>query len=297
MSQIHITPITPQLQTDADTAITSFSGGERHIQLSATLRSNIANPTCLGCNVLAQPHSASDLIDLLLTENALRHLKPELQLHLTLPYLPYARQDRVCAEGQAFSLEVLAQMLAINPKQYIVTWDVHSNVAKQLIPNLINIEAPTIIATCAPLVDLLNDENAVLICPDKGAIERCNELNKSLATALPIAYCTKIRDPSTGHISSTHVELPSNMQNLNGKTAIISDDICDGGMTFIGIAKALRALGCEHIALYVTHGIFSKGLSVFDGLIDQIFTTTSFEQIAHDKLTVIDFQTNLKELS
>ena len=87
------------------------------------------------------------------------------------------------------------------------------------------------------------------------------------------------------------------MPNLKGKIAIISDDICDGGMTFIGIAKALRALNCEHIVLYVTHGIFSKGLSVFDGLIDQIFTTTSFKQTPHDKLTVIDFQTNLKEIA
>jgi ribose-phosphate pyrophosphokinase len=235
-------------------------------------------------------------MDMLLTENALRHANPKCAFNLVIPYLPYSRQDRVCADGQAFSLEVMAQLLAIHPKKNVVTWDVHSNVAKQLIPNLINIEAPEIIATCAPLVDLLNDESAVLICPDNGAIERCNQLNDSLATALPIAYCTKIRDPNTGHISSTYVELPSNMQNLNGKTAIISDDICDGGMTFIGIAKALRALGCEHIVLYVTHGIFSKGLSVFDGLIDQIFTTTSFKQTPHDKLTVIDFQTNLKEL-
>jgi ribose-phosphate pyrophosphokinase len=58
---------------------------------------------------------------------------------LELAYLPYARQDRVCAVGQAFSLQLIASILAIHPKEQVVVWDVHSPVAKELIPQLVNI--------------------------------------------------------------------------------------------------------------------------------------------------------------
>lgn len=96
------------------------------------------------------------------------------------------------------------------------------------------------------------------------------------------------RDPVTGKIQNSHV----NATDLSGKTAVITDDICDGGATFIGIAEELKKLNCQHVVLYVTHGIFSKGLAVFDGKVDRIFTTDSFPQIANEKLSVIHFDSN-----
>ena len=54
------------------------------------------------------------------------------------------------------------------------------------------------------------------------------------------------------------------------------DDICDGGRTFIELAKALKVDGPRSVWLYVTHGIFSQGFGVFAG----IFTTDSFESDA-----------------
>jgi ribose-phosphate pyrophosphokinase len=99
-------------------------------------------------------------------------------------------------------------------------------------------------------------------------------------------HCEKQRDPSTGKISTTTVNSP----DLTGKTAVITDDICDGGATFIGIAKQLRSLNCQNIILYVTHGIFSKGLIVFDGLIDQVFTSSSLVQVEPTQLNIINFQ-------
>ncbi len=77
--------------------------------------------------------------------------------------------------------------------------------------------------------------------------------------------------------------------DLSGLTAVITDDICDGGATFIGIAKELRRLNCHKVVLYVTHGIFSKGTEVFDGLLDQLFTSDSFPQQPSDKISVIAF--------
>ncbi|MCZ4141643.1 ribose-phosphate pyrophosphokinase, partial [Escherichia coli] len=93
------------------------------------------------------------------------------------------------------------------------------------------------------------------------------------------------RDPVTGKILGTHVHAT----DLSGLTAVITDDICDGGATFIGIAKELRRLNCHKVVLYVTHGIFSKGIEVFNGLLDQLFTSDSFPQQPSDKISVIAF--------
>jgi ribose-phosphate pyrophosphokinase len=264
-------------QTVAATFL-QFPGGERHVQVEA--------PKDLGLvqtiNLRANLNSSNDIMDYLLLENALFKLKPDLKIDLELPYLPYARQDRVCSTGQAFSLELMAKLLLLNPKNSIKVWDCHSQVGLNL-TGAINIAPEKIIANSPQLLNELNHENAVLIVPDKGAIKRCSEIANAIGIKQMIT-CEKVRNPATGKISHTTVLA----DDLTGKTAIITDDICDGGMTFIGIANALKKVNTKRILLYVTHGIFSKGINVFDGLIDHIYTTDSFPQTSNEKLTVIN---------
>jgi len=91
----------------------------------------------------------------------------------------------------------------------------------------------------------------------------------------------KDRDVKTGNITRTSIT-----PIVHGGNAIIVDDICDGGRTFIELAKCLKP-ACDKVYLYVTHGIFSKGLDVFDGLIDHIWTANSFLTETDPRLTVI----------
>ena len=128
---------------------------------------------------------------------------------------------------------------------------------------------------------------SVLVCPDKGALSRCADLQQQLDIR-QMVNCEKRRDPATGKITHTDVLV----DDLTGKTAVITDDICDGGYTFIKIAEQLKVKNVERVVLYVTHGIFSKGLGVFDGLIDSIFTTNSFLNKQAGQLTVIDYEHN-----
>lgn len=61
------------------------------------------------------------------------------------------------------------------------------------------------------------------------------------------------------------------------KDYIIIDDICDGGATFINIAKEIKkAYSCNHIYLIVTHGIFSKGFYELCDYFDGIYCTNSY---------------------
>ena len=67
--------------------------------------------------------------------------------------------------------------------------------------------------------------------------------------------------------------------DVTGKSVLIADDICDGGRTFIELAKVLKERGAAHIHLHVTHGIFSKGKAVFEGLIDTVTSTYDYEEM------------------
>lgn len=267
-------------QEALDITFLTFSGGERHVQLAETSLLSI-NQIDLECRI----QNTTDVMDLLLLVNALRHkFSIDLMINLTIPYMPYARQDRVCAPGQAFSLEVFAGILNSTACNSVTVWDCHSQVGIDL-TQAQNITPENIIATSPKLVSLLTAESSVLVCPDNGAKVRCEAI-KSFFSLPYMIQCEKKRDPSTGKITHTEV----GVESLKGKTAVITDDICDGGFTFIKIAEQLKAKGAEKVVLYVTHGIFSKGIEVFDGLIDEIYTSNSFEKVFNNtKLNVINY--------
>ncbi len=277
-----------------------FSGGERHVQFDeATL--NSLHGTVF---IRARISCSNDLMDYLLLENIL--LNQNLTINLEIPYFPYARQDRVCAVGQAFSLDVITRLLSINANQKagagkqgkVTVWDCHSDVTTALLSantsftEVMNISPLEIIQQSTELCSLLKDEKAVLICPDKGAKVRtqmiADGINQKRQQPITTIQCDKKRDPASGKILGLEVHAT----DLSGLTAIITDDICDGGATFIEIAKELRQLNCSKIVLYVTHGIFSKGTEVFDGLIDQIFTSDSLLQQPTNNVSVIAFASN-----
>lgn len=260
----------------------NFSAGEVHIQLEQLPKQQ---PKQL--YLRAEIFSSDDLIALLLTHNALlNHYKKSLNLHLEIPYFPYARQDRICASGQSFSLEVMAKLINdLSPKSLTV-WDAHSPVT-QTLTQAINISQPDIIGQSIPLLHYLQQENAVLVCPDKGAQDKCLVV-KDRFSIKSMIKAKKTRDPTTGIITDTQLMCG----DLSGKTAIIIDDICDGGRTFIEIAKRLQQKQVERVILYVSHGIFSKGVDVFNGLIDEIFTTNSLPQAQNARVHVIAYDGN-----
>jgi len=175
----------------------------------------------------------------------------------------------------------------MNNVNKMVIWDCHSTVGIDL-TGAKNVPAEDIIKADPALSTAIMDLNSVVICPDKGAVQRTRAIVNAFEKDFqpePIVYCEKVRDPATGQITHTDIKVDS----LEGRTAIITDDICDGGYTFIKVAEQLRAKGASKVILFVTHGIFSKGLDVFDGLIDHVFTTDSFEHAPDKRLTVIPY--------
>lgn len=223
-------------------------------------------------NVKAILKSSDDIMKLLMVADAIKREGGEIY-KLEIPYLPYARQDRVCNPGEALSFKVFADLINGIGAVRVIGWDVHNpTLAGAIINNYEDISQTEILE---PYRDLFK---GVTVCaPDGGAMKKAFDVSQMLNA--PLITANKIRNIRTGEIEKTEVNqyVPYDV--------LIVDDICDGGRTFIELAKVLRAKGATRVELYVTHGIFSKGLEVFDGLIDNIYTTNSYCEIVPAKIS------------
>ncbi len=93
---------------------------------------------------------------------------------------------------------------------------------------------------------------------------------------------------ATGQILSTTCDT----EDFEGRDLYIVDDICDGGGTFVLLADELRKRNCGKINLIVSHAILSKGMEALPN-IDHVYTTDSFQDLSHPKLTQIKLCNNI----
>jgi ribose-phosphate pyrophosphokinase len=233
-----------------------FSGGEIHLRLDAFKLSDTVQVTALLTD-------SREIMKLLLTINAIRNLSPLTSIHLTLPYFPYARQDRVCNPGEAFGAQVVANLINSLDCASVRIIDPHSNVTLSLVRNAQVIAWPDLISGTS-LESFIKKNKLSLVAPDAGAKEKTAHLAQHLG--LPFFVASKKRDPATGKILAS--EIHENISELN---LLIVDDICDGGQTFISLAEQLKKQGAQNLYLYVTHGIFSKGFEALTKNFKKIF--------------------------
>lgn len=212
--------------------------------------------------------SADSLMELILERNC-HGLQSGVALDLF--YMPYARQDRVFNYGDVHGLKVFAGLLNQLNFSRITSWDTHSPACELLINNLRVV--PQHVFTELIRADIMASVDAI-VSPDMGAVKKATESAYRLGKPLIIAH--KTRDMTTGELTSCKILNP----NPEHKTYLIVDDLCDGGGTFITLAKHLKAQGAEKIYLYVTHGLFSRGFDVFRGVIDTVIYTNSLEENA-----------------
>lgn len=200
-----------------------------------------------------------------------------------IPYLPFARQDRVMNVGEPLSLKVIADIINLQGYKEVWLFDPHSEVSLALIDN-------SKVYTNHNFVEqvLRVQKDYLIVSPDAGAYKKIFKLCQHLNYKDEIVLCNKTRDVTTGNITSVFCPV----EDFRGKDLYIVDDICDGGGTFILLARELRKRNCGTINLIVTHGIFSKGVEALEN-IDHIYTTDSFQDLPNTlKLT----QVKLKDI-
>lgn len=181
---------------------------------------------------------------------------------LDIPFLPYARQDKLVSNEATFALKTFGKLLNSLKFDTVYSLDPHNLAAtKECINNFETYYPYTALRRVA-----MRKYVDVIVYPDIGAY---NRYSKIYDFAIPVLKADKIRNQTTGAIEGLTIDATA----YAGKTALIVDDICDGGRTFIELASALKRDGVKSVILFVTHGIFSKGVSCLrEAGIDAIFT-------------------------
>ena len=184
---------------------------------------------------------------------------------LKLKYLPYGRQDKEVSNSATFALRTFASLLNTLGFEEIIIVDPHSEIAIDLI---VHSRAQYPKESIHKIIDM---GLCTLACyPDKGARTKYTRVYADIIGSCHV-YGEKVRDQLTGNI--TNYELITGQYNVVGEKILIIDDICDGGMTFKILAKDLLAAGATEVNLFVTHGIFSRGLkTLHESGINRIFT-------------------------
>jgi len=233
--------------------------------------------------------------DLFLVAQA-KAIHPELKC-LHIDYMLGARCDRRFSPGEAEDLKIVCDFINSMGWESVLVTKPHSHRTIELLKNAYAYD-PTQRLLDAFKQDTKRGTKICYVSPDQGASTWINELRVS-----PIIQGSKKRDPATGAVAGvTFVkeaywtpfmgkEQSKMVDSLDGREDhdfCIIDDLCDGGGTFITIAKEIKLRYPKAMVyLIVTHAIFSKGFQPLEGWIDHIYCTNSFSEVNNKLVTQI----------
>jgi len=269
-----------------------FKGGEPHIKIKSHY--NKPQDVMITCRV----NNMNDLGMLMVAHDALMQTGWVDKYYLLIPYFPGARQDRRMVKGEPLTVKVYTDIINAMEFFSVVIFDPHSDVTPALIDNVIVtdnhyfakhcIREITSITPTSPSDFNMWGKEFHLVSPDAGANKKVGKLATFLG-ADSIIKCDKTRNVKDGSISGFEVY----SDDLEGREAIIIDDICDGGGTFVGLAEELKKKNAGKLHLIVSHGLFSKGFEKLERAFETIWYTDSIFT-DHDFFT--DFYMNEKRL-
>jgi ribose-phosphate pyrophosphokinase len=242
--------------------------------------------------------SSDDLIAMFMAIDAYEYDAAKDIRSITIPYLPYARQDRVATKGDPFAIGVLASLIASAGITHVKTIDVHSEKSIAAFYSAgIFLESVSPVKYIEKYLERIHVslDKVAFIAPDKGAHEKTQRYCSALDVDKAI-QCGKTRSPIDGSLMGFFVDNDFSVSKerliKEGVTdLVIVDDICDGAGTFLGVADTIRkAYPLQYrIHLWTTHGIYSKGLDIIAEKFDTIGSTNSFiHNLTHPSLITIE---------
>jgi len=185
------------------------------------------------------------LVEMLLTLAALREHGAR-SITAVVPYLAYARQDRVFQSGEGTSAAAVLKLIAQFADRF-VTVDPHK---EHVLPffgtRALDVSAIRLIAD--HLVEVGPD---LVLAPDKGALDRAEALARELGT--PVDHLEKTR------LSGTEVRMAPKALDVAGKVVVIVDDMISTGGTIATAVKELKRQGAAKVVAACTHGLFVGG--------------------------------------
>ena len=218
-----------------------FSDGECQIKLNESVR---------GCDVFViQPTSApvnEHLMELLVMVDALKRASAK-SINVVIPYYGYARQDRKARARDPITAKLVANLIETAGAQRVITMDLHATQIQGFFD--IPVDHLLGVPILAKHFSEKGLQDIVVVSPDHGGVTRARKLAERLEA--PIAIIDKRRpEPNVAEVMNI-------VGNIEGKTAIIIDDIIDTAGTITLAAGALVEAGAREVYACCTHPVLS----------------------------------------
>ncbi len=195
------------------------------------------------------------LVRLLFFLGALRDASAS-RLTAVVPYLAYARKDRKTKARDPVTTRYVAAMFEAVGVDRVVTVDVHNLAAFQNAFRIHtdHLEARSMLVRHA--LPLIGDQPAAVVSPDAGGVKRADALRRTLEARLRRAVGSAFMDKqrSEGVVSGSAF-----VGDVNGRVALIVDDLVASGTTLARAAVACRERGATAVHALATHGAFTGG--------------------------------------
>ncbi len=220
----------------------AFSDGECFVEIGENVRGVhcfVVQPTCAPVN-----HNVMELLVML---DALRRASAG-SIIAVVPYFGYARQDRKVKPRTPISAKLVADLISTAGADRVLSVDLHAG----QIQGFFNIPFDHLYALPVMMEymrERFHGQEVVIVSPDAGGVERARAYSKRLNATL--AIIDKRRDaPNVSEVMNIIGE-------VEGKTAVLLDDMIDTAGTLTQAAEALRKAGAKHVLAAATHPVLS----------------------------------------
>lgn len=225
----------------SDASVDRFSEGEIRVKINENVRGKdvfIVQPT--------SPPPNENLMELLIMIDALKRASA-LRITAVIPYFGYARQDRKDQPRVPITAKLVANLLTIAGANRILTMDLHAGQIQGFFD--IPVDHLFAVGIFADYFSKLKDKNLVVVSPDVGSIKMARAYAKRLSGTLAII--------DKRRLSPDKAEVMHILGEVEGKDALIVDDLIATGSSLIEAAETLKKAKAKSIRAAITHGVLS----------------------------------------
>lgn len=228
--------------------VSKFKNEETRIEIGENVRGSevfIVQSICKAPN----GNGVNDaLMELLLMIDALRRASAA-RITTIVPYYGYAKQDKKTKGREPISAKVVANLLKIAGAKRVVTMDLHAAQIQGFFDMPVdNLMAMPVLCNYLKKEGLCDDK-IVIVSPDAGGVHRAELFAKRLNSSLAIVFKRR-PEPDVSEVTDIVGE-------VNGKIAVVVDDMISTGGTLAKAAEAILARGATKVITVATHGIFA----------------------------------------
>ncbi|MFA5063732.1 MAG: ribose-phosphate pyrophosphokinase [Candidatus Omnitrophota bacterium] len=224
----------------SEALVTRFSEGEIRVKINENIRGKdvfVVQPTC--------PPTNENLMELLIMMDAMRRSSAQ-RITAVIPYFGYARQDRKDQPRVPITAKLVANLLTVAGANRILTMDLHAG----QIQGFFDIPVDHLFSI-GVFIDYFDQKikDLVVVSPDVGGIKMARAYAKRMG--VPLAIIDKRRE-SPEKTEAMHI-----LGEVEGKNAIIVDDLVATGSSLFEGVDALKKAGAKNIYAAIAHGVLS----------------------------------------